>query len=83
MTPSDREGTKALAQYLRVVREARWEGLPPEAAAEEAWPYFQKAVAAALREARALAGVSLPLAGALQLKSDAYAHSSPKSDSIA
>lgn len=46
------EGWRALAAYLAQVREARWARLSPEATAEECWPLFLKAVAAAQQELR-------------------------------
>ena len=46
------EGWRALAEYLRVLRESRWATMPAETTAEEAWPFFVKAVAAAMAEAR-------------------------------
>lgn len=63
MYGSNPEGRKALAEYLRVVQEARWARLPPEVAAEEAWPHFRKAVVVALREGTALRGAPVRWTG--------------------
>ena len=46
----DSEDWRVLAGFLRELREAKWSGLPPEAAAEQAWPLFRDAVILACRE---------------------------------
>ena len=69
---SNEEGWRALAEYLRVLREARWASMPAETTAEEAWPYFLKAVAAALAEGRAMRGVALKERSLLPLHEPAH-----------
>lgn len=72
MNAPHQKGWRVLAEYLRALNEARWAGLPPEAAAEEAWPSFQEAVIVALREGRALRGPATDkLGGGLTLQDPA------------
>jgi hypothetical protein len=75
------EGWVALADYLRALRDSRWASLPPEATAEEVWPTFQKAVAAALADGRARGRIALDRGRSIPPGEGPAAHDPPANGS--